>query len=96
MTKQVLVIIASLTMATACTVETVDGADICETSDDCPEGQMCIGAEDCGPATCQPERPCTRDYIPLCGCDGEVLHDSSSCPSQSFDHTGYCEVFPHL
>ena len=57
----------------------------------CPEGQMCTGPEGCGFAwTCQPARPCTRDLVPFCACDGRTFRGSSRCPDRPYRHRGAC------
>lgn len=63
----------------------------CTSSADCPDGQMCSGPEGCDAAwTCGPARPCTRDYVAYCGCDGQTMHGSGSCPPGPFRSRGEC------
>ena len=71
--------------------ETTD-ATTCTSSSDCPEGQLCAGEEGCDVAwTCQPPRPCTRDLVTYCGCSGETVQGSGSCPPEPYVHRGACE-----
>lgn len=63
----------------------------CTSSEGCQRGQMCLGGEGCGePWTCQPSRPCTRDLVPFCGCDGQTFRGSSTCPARPYAHRGAC------
>ncbi len=64
----------------------------CTTSNECAEGETCQGPEGCSVQwTCQPERPCTRDRRPFCGCDGTSFSASSTCPTRPYAHRGKCE-----
>lgn len=64
----------------------------CHSSAECGEGMTCTGEPGCGqPWTCQPARPCTRDLVPFCGCDGQTFRSSSSCPGRPVRHRGPCE-----
>lgn len=68
-----------------------DGA-ACRTGDDCASG-VCegVGCGDDALGACQPElRACTKDYSPMCGCDGATFHGSSSCPRVRYAHRGPC------
>jgi hypothetical protein len=51
----------------------------------------CVGASCDGPWMCE-MRPCTRDIVPWCGCDGRTFFSSSTCPSAPYVHMGECEV----
>jgi len=58
---------------------------------DCAAGEDCIGPEGCGvPWTCQPQRPCTRDAVEYCSCDGRTVTGSSRCPPMPYRHRGPC------
>lgn len=64
----------------------------CQTSADCGDEEMCFGEAGCDtPWTCQPLRPCTRDLVVYCGCDGERHEGSGSCPPAPYAHRGACE-----
>ncbi|MEM9071350.1 MAG: hypothetical protein AAGE52_22785 [Myxococcota bacterium] len=83
---------------TVVTVEQVDpdsvdeGPITCISSDDCPEGQRCSTPEGCNvPRSCEPLRPCTRDLVQYCGCDGQTMEGSGSCPPAPYAHRGPCE-----
>ena len=67
------------------------GSTTCTSRADCGEGQTCAGPEGCDVAwTCQPDRPCTRDLVVYCGCDGTVLRGSGSCPPAPYRNRGPC------
>lgn len=65
----------------------------------CGEGEYCQHATgECqyadGQGTCQPKlEVCTRDYRPVCGCNGKTY--GNACTAASFgvsiDHDGACE-----
>jgi hypothetical protein len=64
---------------------------VCQSADDCAEGEMCTGPEGCDePWTCQPMRPCTRDLVVYCSCEGETVRGSGSCPPEPYAHRGPC------
>jgi hypothetical protein len=63
----------------------------CTTSADCGSGQMCDGPEGCGATwTCQAAKPCTRDLVPYCGCDGKTIRGSSRCAPAKYSKKGEC------
>jgi hypothetical protein len=63
----------------------------CASGADCPSGTFCTGGEGCDvPWTCQPNRPCTRDAVQYCGCDGTNVIGSSRCPPKPYAHKGPC------
>jgi len=63
----------------------------CSSGADCPDGMMCTGEIGCDVSwTCQPARPCTRDLVQYCGCDGETIQGSGSCPPAPFSARGPC------
>jgi hypothetical protein len=63
----------------------------CKSNADCGAGEMCSGAEGCdAPWTCVPSRPCTRDMVVYCGCDGQEHRGSGSCPPAPYKHKGPC------
>ncbi len=67
------------------------GARTCRSSADCGEGELCFGPEGCDVEwTCVPDRPCTRDLAFYCGCDGQSLTGSGSCPPAPYAHRGEC------
>lgn len=67
----------------------------CTTSAQCGDGMTCTGEPGCGePWTCQPARPCTRDLVVFCSCDGESFRASSTCPGRPVRHRGPCEGAP--
>jgi hypothetical protein len=52
---------------------------------------MCSGDAGCDAVwTCQPARPCTRDLVKYCGCDGKTFQGSSTCPLQKWKARGAC------
>jgi hypothetical protein len=72
------------------------------------DGSPCLAASDCASGTCEGQgcgddqpgeckpavRPCTRDYRPFCGCDGQIFRGSSSCPGQRFASRNECTASP--
>lgn len=63
----------------------------CTSSADCAQGEMCSGPEGCDVTwTCQPAGPCTRDLVTYCGCDGQTIQGSGSCPPAPYSHRGEC------
>ncbi len=79
------------------TPQWVDVPNACTSTADCNAGMECLGGEGCAiPWTCQPAlgRPCTADYAPFCGCDGNTFYGSSSCPDRPFARRGVCETDP--
>ncbi len=63
----------------------------CSAPGQCAEGLFCAGEEGCDATwTCQPMRPCTRDLVMYCGCDGETFEGSGTCPSRPYAHRGAC------
>jgi hypothetical protein len=62
----------------------------CDASDDCGEGELCLGTERCGGMTCQTRESCSADFALYCGCDGEVFQASTTCASRPFLHRGFC------
>ncbi|MEZ4390527.1 MAG: hypothetical protein R3A48_05480 [Polyangiales bacterium] len=67
----------------------------CVRQSDCPAGSECVGPEGCGvPWTCVAGlgRPCTDDLAPFCGCDGQTIFGSSSCPPGPYRARGPCET----
>ena len=71
---------------------TPDAAGLaCSTQKDCPEGTFCTGGEGCDLSwTCQPNRPCTRDAVEYCSCEGTTVVGSSRCPPRPYAHKGPC------
>lgn len=65
----------------------------CLSDADC-DGGVCEG-EGCGddqPGVCaSPDRMCTRDARPYCGCDGQTFSSSGSCPGRRYASKGKCE-----
>lgn len=65
--------------------------DTCTGLGDCPDGQMCSGPEGCDVEwRCVPSGPCTRDLVTYCGCDGQEIQGSGSCPPAPYAHRGAC------
>jgi len=63
----------------------------CDESTECGDGLFCDGPEGCDVSwTCQPMRPCTRDLVQYCGCDGESFSGSGTCPTRPFASRGAC------
>jgi hypothetical protein len=63
----------------------------CTPESECAEGLFCHGDEGCDVEwTCQPMRPCTRDLVVYCGCDGETFQGSGSCPGRPYQSRGAC------
>ncbi|HUH00341.1 MAG TPA: hypothetical protein VML75_00020, partial [Kofleriaceae bacterium] len=65
--------------------------EACDESSDCAGG-LCEGLG-CGQGEgvcASSARPCTRDYVTYCGCDGQVFHGSGSCPGQRYAYRGEC------
>src|SRR5262249_57738094 len=58
---------------------------------DCAQSEQCQGAEGCGGSwTCAPAKPCTRDLVAFCGCDGKSFFGSSTCPGKPYARRGAC------
>lgn len=69
----------------------------CLSDADCPAGGVCegLGCGDDQPGTCAaPDRMCTRDSRPYCGCDGQTFRSSGSCPGRRYAAEGACEGDP--
>jgi len=67
------------------------GPVTCTSNADCAAGEMCSGPEGCDvPWTCGPARPCTKDLVFYCGCDGKEHQGSGSCPPAPYKHKGPC------
>jgi hypothetical protein len=80
------------TTPTTPTVNQTGSAQTCTSSDDCPDGTTCLGEPGCGePWTCQPARPCTRDLVVYCGCNGETFRGSGTCPGRPYRARGTCD-----
>jgi hypothetical protein len=65
---------------------------LCDTSADCPEGQICEGPG-CGPqqGRCVVSgRICTRDLAQYCGCEGATFTGSGTCPGARYAYRGPC------
>ena len=63
----------------------------CTRYEDCAQGEICAGPEGCDVAwTCQPSRACTRDLVTYCGCDGQTIQGSGSCPPGPYSRRGPC------
>ena len=66
-------------------------AKTCTSSADCAQGELCQGPAGCdAPWTCGPAKPCTRDLVTYCGCDGQVFQGSGSCPQKPYKARGPC------
>ncbi|MFT3766096.1 MAG: hypothetical protein QM820_11360 [Minicystis sp.] len=63
----------------------------CNTNADCATNELCQGEEGCGaPWTCGPPKPCTRDSVEWCACDGTNFRGSGTCPMKPVRHRGKC------
>jgi hypothetical protein len=63
----------------------------CLRASDCGAGEDCAGEQGCDAAwTCQPARPCSRDAVPYCTCDGRTVTGSSHCPPEPYRARGAC------
>ena len=63
----------------------------CTRDADCGAGEMCHGAQGCDvPWTCGAPRPCTKDLVFYCGCDGKDHQGSGTCPPAPYAHKGRC------
>lgn len=70
---------------------TVQAAAGCLSNDDCEDGQMCFGPEGCDQAwNCVPMRPCTRDLVTYCSCEGTTVRGSGSCPPAPYRSRNAC------
>lgn len=67
----------------------------CVSTPDCPPGLVCEGGAGCDKTwACVPQRPCTRDLVAFCGCDGQTFFASSTCPGRRYAHLGTCSDAP--
>lgn len=63
----------------------------CGENTTCDAGLFCDGAMGCDVAwTCQPMRPCTRDLVQYCGCDGATFQGSGNCAGKPYASEGPC------
>jgi hypothetical protein len=77
-------------LQTAPSAPRADGA-ACSEPSQCASG-VCEG-EGCGTdqgRCASKERPCTRDLVTYCGCDGKTFQNSGSCAGKRFAHRGAC------
>jgi hypothetical protein len=68
------------------------------------DGATCLASSDCASGTCEGEgcdgahpghcakvnRICTRNRVPMCGCDGKTFYASSTCPRNRYASRGAC------
>lgn len=67
-------------------------AKTCKSGADCSKDERCDFAPGCDvPGACVPPRPCTKDLVPYCGCDGHTFESSGTCPEKAFSRRGACE-----
>lgn len=66
--------------------------EACKAGNECQSG-ICEG-QGCGEAQlgrCMPAaRPCFRDLVPFCGCEGLTFRASSNCPRRRYRARGVC------
>ncbi len=63
----------------------------CSADSPCVDG-ACSGRS-CGATWfCADPGGCTDDLVPYCSCEGVTFMDSSTCPSQPYEHTGPCRA----
>ncbi len=71
------------------------GAESCESTADCPQGQFCSSPGGCGtPGSCKPiptDVVCTAVVQAYCGCDGVTQHSTSGCIYDRYAHVGECQ-----
>ena len=77
-----------------CGVRQAGGTDICETGDFCRRtiGDLCGAADAPGICTPIPEA-CTRQYDPVCGCNGQTYSNECVANSKgiSASYAGECQ-----
>ena len=82
---------AAPSVIAASSAKTPPASKACSTSKDCAPREMCAGDSGCDAVwTCVAERPCRRDLLKYCGCDGSTFQGSSNCPQKKYASIGAC------
>lgn len=66
----------------------------CNSSQDCGDGEICVGSMGCDTAwTCvaQSSHLCALEAATFCTCDGETVSGSLSCVGRQIAYVGECD-----
>ncbi len=67
----------------------------CQTSRDCPAGQICNGPPGCGVAWhCRGDVGCLTVESTWCDCAGNTFRTGNGCAERPYAHAGACEMPP--